>query len=73
MIQPKVKPKMRTLTVSLPESVLAALDEYCRLLGADTDRTYIVSEALRLVISRDKRFKNGQEPVGPRSARTAGA
>ena len=45
MIQPKVKPKMRTLTVSLPESVLAALDEYCRFLGADTDRTYIVSGA----------------------------
>ena len=39
MIQPKVKPKMRTLTVSLPESELAALDEYCRLLGGDTDRT----------------------------------
>jgi hypothetical protein len=35
--------------------------------------TYIVSEALRQVISRDKRFKNGQEHVGPRSARTAGA
>ena len=74
MIQPKVKPKMRTLTVSLPESELAALDEYCRFLGGDTDRTYIVSEALLQVISRDERFKNGQEPIaGPRSARTAGA
>ena len=74
MIQPKVKPKMRTLTVSLPESELAALDEYCRFLGGDTDRTYIVSQALRQVISRDKRFKNGQEAVAaPRSPRTAEA
>ena len=74
MIQPKLKHKMRTLTVSLPEGALAALDEYCRLLGGHTDRTYIVSEALRQVIGRDKRFKNSQGQVAPpRSAKTAGA
>ena len=72
MIHPKVKPKMRTLTISLPGSELAALDEYCCFLGGDTDRTYIVSEALRQVIGRDKRFRNGQEQTEPRSARTTG-
>ena len=60
MIQPKHKPSMRNLTVSLPEDELARLDEYCRFLGGATDRTYVIAEALRQVIRRDRRFKNGQ-------------
>ena len=74
MIQPKPKPTMRNLTVSLPEEELATLDEYCRFLGGATDRTYVIAEALRQVIGRDKRFKNGQAagtPAAPR--KSAGA
>ena len=69
MIQPKHKPSMRNLTVSLPEDELARLDEYCRFLGGATDRTYVISAALRQVIGRDKRFKNGHAagtPAAPR-------
>jgi len=69
MIQPKVKPTMRNLTVSLPEDELAALDDYCRFLGGATDRTYVIAEALRQVIRRDKRFKNGQAAGTPAAVR----
>ena len=69
MIQPKPKPTMRNLTVSLPEEELATLDEYCRFLGGATDRTYVIAEALRQVIGRDKRFKNGQVHGTPGAGR----
>ena len=59
MIQPKPKPSMRNLTITLPEDDLARLDEYCQFLGGATDRTYVIGEALRQVIRRDKRFRNG--------------
>jgi len=59
MIQPKVKPKLKNLTLSIPEEDLASLDAYCHFLGGDTDRTYVITHALRQVIRRDKRFKRG--------------
>ena len=64
MIQPKQKPTMRNLTVTLSEDQLALLDDYCRFLGGATDRTYVIAEALRQVIKRDKRFKNGHTAGG---------
>ena len=74
MIQPKPKPSMRNLTVSLSEEDLTRLDDYCRFLGGATDRTYVITEALREVIGRDRRFKNGRATdAQPVSRKTAGA
>jgi hypothetical protein len=71
MIQPKPKRNMRNLTVSVPEDELVALDDYCRFLGGATDRAYVVTEALRAVIRRDKRFKKAQASDPPNAARKA--
>jgi hypothetical protein len=74
MIQPKVKPVTRTVTICLPEDEIAALDEYCRFLGGATDRTYVIAEALRQVIRRDRRFKNRQGAHAlPGARKAAGA
>ena len=74
MIQPKHKPSMRNVTVSLPEDELARLDDYCRFLGGATDRTYVIAAALRQVIGRDKRFRSSQaQPASGGSPKAAGA
>lgn len=57
MIQPKVKARTKTITISLSEDQLTALDAYCKFLGGDTDRSYVVAQALRQVMGRDKRVR----------------
>jgi len=60
-ITPKPVLATESLTVRLPKEVLELLDDYCRFLGGATDRTYIVTEALRQVVGRDRRFRKSRE------------
>ena len=64
-ITPKPVVATEVLTVRLPKETLELLDDYCRHLGGASDRTYVVSEALRLVINRDRSYqrKKGKEGV----------
>jgi metal-responsive CopG/Arc/MetJ family transcriptional regulator len=59
MIQPKHKPTLETVTITMPEDVLAALDHYCQFLGGATDRSYVITAAVRHVMARDRRYKGG--------------
>ena len=60
-ITPKPLVETESLTVRLPKEVLELLDGYCRFLGGATDRTYVVTEALRLVVSKDRRYRKARE------------
>lgn len=56
-ITPKPVVATEVLTVRLPKATLELLDDYCRHLGGASDRTYVVAEALRLVINRDRSYR----------------
>jgi metal-responsive CopG/Arc/MetJ family transcriptional regulator len=71
MIQPKIRPTLKPVTVSFPEDELATLDEYCRFLGSATDRTHVITEAVRQVISRDKRFRRATHSAATESRETS--
>lgn len=60
-ITPKPVVATESLTVRLPKELLELLDDYCRFLGGATDRTYVVSEALRQVVGRDRRYRKSRD------------
>lgn len=62
----KAKPAVATeiLTVRVHKDTLELLDDYCRFLGGASDRTYVVGEALRLVIARDRRYRKARGKAG---------
>ncbi len=56
-IPPKPIIETESLTVRLPKELLELLDDSCRFLGGASDRTYVVTEALRQVVGRDRRYR----------------
>lgn len=62
----KAKPAVATevLAVRVHKDTLELLDGYCRFLGGASDRTYVVGEALRLVIARDRRYSKARSKAG---------
>ena len=56
-IQPKPMVETETVSVRFPKTVLDPLDAYCKYLGGATDRSYVIVEAVRQVIERDKGFQ----------------
>jgi len=48
------KPTRERIDIKLEASLPAALDEYCRYL--ESDRDYVVSTVLELVMKKDKDF-----------------
>ncbi len=69
-ITPKPVIETEALTVRLPKELLELLDGYCRFLGGATDRTYVVAEALRHVVGRDRRYRRHREGTRAPSTRT---
>ena len=60
-ITPKPVVATESLTVRLPKEVLELLDDYCRFLGGASDRTYVVTEALRQVVGRDRGYRKSRD------------
>ena len=56
-IQPKPMVETETVSVRFPKTVLDPLDAYCKYLGGATDRSYVIVEAVRQVVERDKGFQ----------------
>ena len=68
-IMPKLPVETETVSVRIPRPILADVDAYCAYLGGATDRTYLIIEAVREVIARDRRFQKAQR-TGPTPAAT---
>lgn len=54
------------VNVRVPQKVLELLDDYCKFLGGATYRTYVIVEALRQTISKDKKYRKtrASKPAG---------
>ncbi len=59
-IQPKPLVETETVSVRFPRTLLDTLDAYCRYLGGASDRSYVIVEAVREVVARDKDFQRAQ-------------
>jgi predicted transcriptional regulator len=61
--------RSKAVSVRLPESVLALLDRYAAHVNAD--RSYVVTEALRIVFREDREFAEQHGLAAPRRTRRA--
>jgi predicted transcriptional regulator len=69
---PSKQPKTTTLQVRLEEGVRNNLDKYAEFI--DTNASYVVGEALKLLFRKDEEFKHwlGQHPNNGNQAQTQG-
>ena len=72
-IQPKPMVETETVSVRFPKTVLDPLDAYCKYLGGATDRSYVIVEAVRQVIERDRGFQKTKHPTEARPQETRAA
>ncbi len=54
---PKAPVQRRRVSVTLDEALLEDVDELATFLGGATDRTYIIEQALRRIITEDRAFQ----------------
>lgn len=59
-IQPKPLMETEPVSVRFPRPLLESLDAYCRHLGGASDRSYVIVEAVREVLARDRGFQKAQ-------------
>ena len=60
-LTPKRKAAKRKVTVRIPEDQLAFIDEYAKYLADATTHEYVIVEAARQVISKDRKFQRGRK------------
>ena len=60
-IQPKPIVELETVSLRLPSTLLRAVDQYARYLGGGSDRTYVVTQALKLTLEHDAQFQKHLE------------
>src|SRR5262245_32826101 len=63
-ITPKPIVATETLNLRLTKETIELLDDYCRHLGGATDRTYVVTEALRLAVKSDRTYNRRKPKAG---------
>jgi hypothetical protein len=56
-LKPQVKTKSEQVTVRFPADVHAQVEAYTELLGGETDRNYVIVEAVRLFLDGDREFQ----------------
>jgi hypothetical protein len=56
-LKPQVKAKSEQVTVRFPADVHAQVEAYTQLLGGETDRNYVIVEAVRLFLDGDREFQ----------------
>ena len=66
-IQPKPSVELETVTLRLPVQLVRAVDQYAKYLGASTDRTYVIAQAIEIALAQDADFQETS------TARAAGA
>jgi hypothetical protein len=65
LIRPKPVSPSEPVSVRFPADVLQQLDNYCQYLGGASDRSYVIVEAVRHVIARDRRYQGHRAKTGP--------
>lgn len=56
-IAPKPVVELDVVTTRFPKEVLSDLDAYCKYLGGATDRSYVIVEAVRHAIAKDRGYQ----------------
>jgi hypothetical protein len=70
-IQPKAAVELETVSLRLPAHLVRAVEQYAKYLGGSTDRTYIITQAIEIVLQQDADFqKSIGEPPAPVHGRT---
>jgi hypothetical protein len=64
-IQPKPTVELETVTLRLPVQLARAVDHYAKYLGGSTNRTYVMAQAIEIVMAQDRDF---QETLASRAA-----
>lgn len=66
-LAPKQSVETITISIRFPKDVLDQVDGYCRHLGGASDRSYVIVEATREVLERDKAFQKTRRSAPPRT------
>ena len=66
-IQPKPSVELETVTLRLRVQLVQTVDQYAKYLGGSTDRTYVIAQAIEIVLAQDADFQKTS------TARGAGA
>ena len=64
-ITPKPVIEHESITARFPKDLVDELDSYCRFLGGATDRSYVIVEAVREEISKNREFQRSRRPQVP--------
>lgn len=66
-LDPPKKVGTQKVSVLFPEDLLAEVDEYARMLGPHTDRSYVIVHGVRHFLTGDREFQKKRRPrTGPR-------
>jgi metal-responsive CopG/Arc/MetJ family transcriptional regulator len=71
LISPKPVTATETVSLRFPSDTLRQLDAYCKYLGEGSDRSYVIVEAVRHVLAKDRSFQRSRPPSGRASAESA--
>jgi hypothetical protein len=52
-IQPKPSVELETVTLRFPVQLVRTVDQYAKYLGGSTDRTYVIAQAIQIVLAED--------------------
>jgi hypothetical protein len=64
-LKPQLKTRSEQVTVRFPAEVHAQVQAYTELLGGETDRNYVIVEAVRRFLEGDREF---QQALAAKSA-----
>ena len=67
-IQPRPAVELETVSLRLPAQLVQAVDQYAKYLGGSMDRTYVITQALELVLDGDADFQKSLKPSRPAPA-----
>ena len=56
-ITPKPVVEMEVITTRFPKELVSDLDAYCKHLGGASDRSYVIVEAVRHAIAKDRGYQ----------------
>src|SRR5687767_9277728 len=69
-ITPKPLVETDIVTTRFPKDLLGDLDAYCRYLGGASDRAYVIIEAVRQAMAKDRRYQRSlRAAAAPAAAR----
>jgi predicted transcriptional regulator len=71
LISPKPVTASESVSLRFPSDTLRELDAYCKYLGEGSDRSYVIVEAVRHVLAKDRSFQRSRPSSGRAPAESA--